>query len=825
MLKSCFSLNRKGGQMKRFFRAALVAALILQLFFPAAPALAAEAAERGYPTAAGPAELVELASHWDGGAAAGEGGFASRRLVLFAPRLPDSFGAERVLSCPSCGEYVLQYATPEAAERACALFRSRYGESACWPDAPVRAQRESMSWGAGAMGMEGVLNAAYSFPGGATVAVMDSGCATGLPMFRGRISPYSFDFVSMTNWIDDWAENSEPGHGTAVCSLIADSTPANVELLVLRVFNRFGYASSLNFANAMLYALDCGADVVNMSIGVVDDADTEWDIPLRRLYEAGIPFVCSSGNDSANVSGIYPAYSPYTIAVSSIDEALNFSDYSNFGAAIDFCAPGDNLTALDSVTGGYILATGTSFSAPYIAAAAAYVKLLHPAYSVAQVYAALQSCCLDRGEPGRDTRYGWGMPLISAYLAAEQPGAADGLLYGPALYDGGIILLTDMAAEQRGMAAWNFPLDTSGGFEISLEYRADPGAYASGEGIGVMLTSTVGTPPGTALGGEGLNLRPDPDMVAVVLDSNRSDGWNGYGQYVGIVAGSAAALVADSQPCPYICDGNWHSLNISGTDGALAVAIDGALWVSAGGLSLPELAYLSVTGTTGSLYSRQCVRNISFTAVRPTFPAAQPEPVTQPAPEPEQVFRPLPSTGGGMSFVDVTEGAWYIEAVSWALEAGVTGGVAVGQFGPDRICTRAEAVTFLWRAAGAPEPAPGDMPFYDIPSGAYYDDAVRWAVQNGVTGGVGMGMFDPNGLCTRAQIVTFLWRIWGSSAFGLSPYLDVPWNAYYAAAVGWASETSVTMGTGEGLFSPDAECTRAQIVTFLYRVVLNTKNN
>jgi len=169
-------------------------------------------------------------------------------------------------------------------------------------------------------------------------------------------------------------------------------------------------------------------------------------------------------------------------------------------------------------------------------------------------------------------------------------------------------------------------------------------------------------------------------------------------------------------------------------------------------------------------------------------------------------------------FVDVPAGAYYYDAVLWAAENGITSGVDDTHFAPNSPCTRAQIVTFLWRAAGSPAPKSSEMPFEDVAAGSYYYDAVLWAVENGITKGTSDTTFSPNADCTRAQIVTFLWRSQGSPvADAVNPFTDVAADAYYAGAVLWAVENGVTNGTSDTTFSPNANCTRAQIVTFLYR--------
>ena len=167
-------------------------------------------------------------------------------------------------------------------------------------------------------------------------------------------------------------------------------------------------------------------------------------------------------------------------------------------------------------------------------------------------------------------------------------------------------------------------------------------------------------------------------------------------------------------------------------------------------------------------------------------------------------------------FADVATDAYYYDAVKWAVEKGVTNGVSETLFGPDQACTRAQIVTFLWRAAGSPEPKSGSS-FADVAADAYYAKAVAWAVENGITKGTSETTFHPDETCTRAQGVTFLYRALGKLAAAQAGVTDVAADSYYAAAVNWAAENGVTKGISETLFGPDGSCTRAQIVTFLYR--------
>ena len=167
-------------------------------------------------------------------------------------------------------------------------------------------------------------------------------------------------------------------------------------------------------------------------------------------------------------------------------------------------------------------------------------------------------------------------------------------------------------------------------------------------------------------------------------------------------------------------------------------------------------------------------------------------------------------------FVDVKNTAYYTSAVEWTLKRMITQGTTDITFTPNGSCTRAHIVTFLWRAAGSPEPESA-VSFADVPAGSYYAKAVAWAVENGITLGTTDATFSPNAACTRAQSMTFLYRASEASASGAPSFYDVAADAYYAAAVKWATDNGITNGIGNGLFGSNNTCTRAQIVTFLWR--------
>ena len=220
-----------------------------------------------------------------------------------------------------------------------------------------------------------------------------------------------------------------------------------------------------------------------------------------------------------------------------------------------------------------------------------------------------------------------------------------------------------------------------------------------------------------------------------------------------------------------------------------------------------EMDKLTVTDASGKTISTTDKGNGKFTFTMPNGKVSVSAAFKQTTVTP-------PSTG----FVDVPASAYYADAVKWAVEKGITTGTSATTFSPEASCTRAQMVTFLWRAAGSPAPKATTTAFTDLDKSAYYYDAVLWAVEQGITTGTSATTFSPNATVTRGQTVTFLYRFAGQPAVsGSSSFTDVNSSDYYAAAVQWAKEQGITSGTSDTTFSPSNDCTRGQIVTFLYR--------
>ena len=239
-------------------------------------------------------------------------------------------------------------------------------------------------------------------------------------------------------------------------------------------------------------------------------------------------------------------------------------------------------------------------------------------------------------------------------------------------------------------------------------------------------------------------------------------------------------------------------------------SMDGENWQSS-----PTFTGLT-SGTTYTFYVRYAATDnynaspasdaVKFTPRRHSSATVTPTPTPEPQPTPDDSSK----------FADVPANAYFADAVKWAVDKGITNGLSDTMFGPYEPCTRGQIITFLWRAAGSPEPKTA-VSFTDVPAGSYYAKAVAWAVENGITNGMTATEFAPDATCTRGQSVTFLYRALKGTASGSANFTDVKSDAFYADAINWAVANNVTNGTSNTTFSPNADCTRAEIVTFLYR--------
>ncbi len=341
------------------------------------------------------------------------------RILLTAETLTEDYGAVTILEYSAYEEYVLQFATEEDTQAAYEQLAARYGEENCFVDQvitaddlflsdgeDVTATSTTYSWGCSYMGLDTLKADATADAETVTVAIIDSGIDADHAFFEGRtITGDSYDFLAGDD--EDPTELSDPyGHGTHVAGIIVECTPDNVELMVLRILDDTGNSTLALVKTAMQYALEHGADVMNLSLGV-SGTYTLLDNIIQTVYDVGILVCCAAGNGSSD-SVYYPANNAQTIAVSAIGSSGAFAkSYSNYGEEIDFCAPGTSIVSAAS-GGGTTSKSGTSMASAYVAAALTYVIAACPDASAAEQYSVLQSCVTDLGDTGWDEYYGWG---------------------------------------------------------------------------------------------------------------------------------------------------------------------------------------------------------------------------------------------------------------------------------------------------------------------------------------------------------------------------------------------------------------------------------
>lgn len=357
--------------------------------------------------------------------------YQTKRLVIQSDFVSNTYGAKEVYINKMDKETILQYETEEDTKDACEKLQKVYSTSECYPDKVVSISdssmglplseeeiegEESYSWGNTYMGMNELKQEAPTkgYTRLVTVAVVDTGINASHPMFQGRtISSQSYNFFSNNKNVEDTF-----GHGTHVSGIIADATPSNVALLVLKVSNSEGKSSLLTIRTALQYAVSKNADVVNLSMGFIDGNAYEYNYlnpVIDKAYEKGIPVCCAAGNQESggiDVRYCYPACYDKTIAVSAIDSSQRLASYSNRGNGIDFTAPGTGIISAD-YKGKTKAMSGTSMAAPHITAAIAYLKMIQPNLSVDGVYRELKLYCRDLGAAGKDSYYGWGCPILT----------------------------------------------------------------------------------------------------------------------------------------------------------------------------------------------------------------------------------------------------------------------------------------------------------------------------------------------------------------------------------------------------------------------------
>ena len=586
------------------------------------------------------------------------------RVLVQTDALADTRGAARVVHYAPLGIYVLEYNGAAQAQSAQAALAARYGADCCWLDTPETAavlldqapadadetpppaDHTFRSWGAGAMELtrfrnDDMLRAHYEGRT-LTVAVLDTGADPETLAARCRtLSPDSYDFVNATAAMSDVSTGDAAGHGTMVTTLLDDLLPEEAEILLLRVFNDTGSASRAVILSALSYALEHGADVINMSLGW-EGADSSFhflDTVLERAWAQNVPVVCAAGNKSTNASTCYPASCRTTLSVSAVSQALRYELFSNFGSSVDFCAPGSGIRTVGPQNTDMI-SRGTSFAAPHVAAAAADMLLLRPMNSN-DLYAAMKACSADLGLEGRDELYGWGLPQLDAFVQTHLTHQWDAGHTAPlATWDTAgeristCVICGETKTETIPATAGNVHnpfVDVSAAI-----YYAAPVTWA----IANHITAGVSA--------DGTRFAPDNPCTRAQMVTFL---WRAAGSPAPETAASPFADVRDDTQYYY----------------------DAVLWAVEQGITI---------GTSENTFSpedtvtrAQTVTFLWRMAGKPTALVVSP-------------------------FTDVAEEEYYYAPVLWAVSREITRGVDNEHFAPEEPCTRAQIVTLLYRYLG-----------------------------------------------------------------------------------------------------------------------------
>ncbi len=385
--------------------------------------------------------------------------FQTKRLILEEASVDETYGAAEIYYNTEMGETILQFDSAETTQEAYETLCETYGDENCTPDTvydiddllldgvePVSVQATSYSWGNTYMGMSQIKSRAQGRYSGITVAILDTGIDKSSSFFSSRkITKTSYNFMNNSKDVTDYH-----GHGTHVAGIIADATPTNVRIMMLKIANSSGYTSMLTIKTALQYAVDHNVAVINMSVGFIGYeavSCTDLGSLINKAYKRGIPICAAAGNSAVNVNLCYPARNEKTIAVSSIDDTGTFSTFSDYGSRIDFCAPGEDIVSA-GLGGGVSTMSGTSMSAPHMTAAVAYLKMMQTNLSVQGVYKELKSRSVDLGPSGKDSYYGWGCPNLETLL------------------DTGIIYTTDIVSNSIDSPVLRSVKNTQNGIQI-----------------------------------------------------------------------------------------------------------------------------------------------------------------------------------------------------------------------------------------------------------------------------------------------------------------------------------------------------------------------
>ncbi len=463
--------------------------------------------------------------------------YQTQRLLVYADELTGDYGASEILHWAEYGEFFLQFDSREATQAAYEQLTAELGDDNCFTDDVLTTDMllsedstdsdstQCVSWGTSYMGLDVLKEDVENdrdVTGTVTAAVIDTGIDTDHEMFEGRtVTGYNFatkDGTTAENYED--TAKKQKGHGTHVAGIVTDCTPDNVQLLILRVFDKEGEALNSAVEAAIRYAGENGADVVNMSLGSVQNPQkpySVWDRALSGLYDENIAVFAAAGNegedhDKWGYSMNYPGVLDTTIAISALSKTGKLASYSSFGDTVEFAAPGSDI--MSAARGGGLRSdSGTSMATPHMTGAGAYIKLLHPNCTVEDVRETLQLYAEDLGEVGRDDQYGYGAVHMENYLADSKSGTNFSipgtvslkLKYGKMTYTG----------NERKSPVTVY-LGSNGNVMNSRYYTV---SYSNNRDIGMATVTVTGRNGYTGSVTKKFSIIPQPTMISKLTNS------------------------------------------------------------------------------------------------------------------------------------------------------------------------------------------------------------------------------------------------------------------------------------------------------------------
>lgn len=625
-----------------------------------------------------------------------------------------------------------------------------------------------------------------------TVAVLDTGININHEVFAekekaDRISlTYSYDYVNLDNDASD-----DNGHGTAMAGVIAESTPYNVKIVPIKVMDSDGSGNLTDILTAVDELCE-RVDIINMSLGIAAANVSEETAQLFEAFfdaireETGVIIVCAAGNNAASVA--YPGACSSVLTASAVDINNEFAyTFSNYGDAVDFALPGVEVRVPYYVRDiAYMTSSGTSISCPFLTSAVANVMMEYGYTEYDDIMTVLKANAIDLGEEGKDPYYGYGSldfrssmfqkPVIIQLKSDEEIWAKEQKIYVTAVSEKNLVsyAITNTSEEPT---QWN-DLENGGTvLEETFLTTYDGDNY-------VWLKDEIG---GTVY-----------KKVSI--------------QYIDVQAPTVIALEYEN------VTHNAVSLNLTAQD--QQSGIKKITWYYK---NVQENQYTEY----GEPFETEDQRTEELHVTKEFTDLNRNTEYQFYAKVEDMLGNVIVSdtvsvkTDMKNPFNDVLNDAYYYDAVLWAVDKGITAGTTETTFSPKDDCTRAQVVMFLWREAGSPEPESAENPFSDVSIESRFYKAILWAYENGITTGYGDHTFRPNDTVRRGEYVTFQYRAAGSPALEEedNPFEDVSIEKYpnFYKAILWAYKTGITTGKDDTHFLPNENCSRSNVVAFLYR--------